>query len=93
MLGGVVPLLPGSPASGDVTVLIRPEAVAVQGDPAGDGEVVATSFLGSLGRVQVRTPQGLVLAQVPTREVEHLAPGTRVRLGVRPTPALAVPRR
>jgi putative spermidine/putrescine transport system ATP-binding protein len=92
VLGGVVPLLPGSPTSGDVLVLVRPEAVAVQADPAGDAEVAATSFLGSLGRVQVRTAHGLVLAQVPTREVEQLAPGTRVGLGVRPTPALAVPR-
>jgi putative spermidine/putrescine transport system ATP-binding protein len=93
VLGGTVPLLPGSPASGDVVVLVRPEAVAVQPDPTGDGEVAATSFLGSLGRVQVRTSHGLVLAQVPTRDVEQLPPGTRVRLSVRPTPALAVPRR
>ena len=93
VLGGVVPLLAGSPSSGDVVVLVRPEAVAVQADPAGEAEVAATSFLGSLGRVQVRTSQGVVLAQVPTRDVEQLPPGTRVRLSVRPTPALAVPRR
>ena len=93
VLGGTVPLLPGSPASGDVVVLVRPEAVAVQADPSGDAEVAATSFLGSLGRVQVRTSHGVVLAQVPTRDVEQLPPGTRVRLSVRPTPALAVPRR
>ncbi|MGN6612003.1 MAG: ABC transporter ATP-binding protein [Angustibacter sp.] len=93
VLGGTVPLLPGSPTSGDVVVLVRPEAVAVQADPAGDAEVAATSFLGSLGRVQVRTSHGVVLAQVPTRDVEQLPPGTRVRLSVRPTPALAVPRR
>ncbi len=93
VLGGTVPLLPASASSGDVVVLVRPEAIAVQADPAGDGEVAATSFLGSLGRVQVRTAHGLVLAQVPTRDVEQLPPGTRVRLSVRPTPALAVPRR
>ena len=92
VLGGVVPLLPGSPTSGDVTVLVRPEAVAVEADPQGDAEVAATSYLGSLGRVQVRTSEGVVLAQVATRDVELLPPGTRVRLGVRPTPALAVPR-
>ncbi len=94
VLGAPVPLLPGSPTSGEVTVLVRPESLAVTADPAGTAEVAASSFLGSLGRVQVRTPDGgLVLAQVPTRDVEQLSPGTRVTLTVRPVPALAVPRR
>jgi putative spermidine/putrescine transport system ATP-binding protein len=93
LLGGRVPLLPGSPSSGPVTVLVRPESVAVQADPDGDAQVAASSFLGALGRVQVRTSDGgLVVAQVPTADVERLAPGTRVRLSVRPVPALAVPR-
>jgi putative spermidine/putrescine transport system ATP-binding protein len=93
VLGRPVPLLPGSPTSGDVTVLVRPEAVGVEVDPTGDAEVVATSFLGATGRVQVRTATGgLVLAQVPTAEVERLGPGTSVRLTIRPAPALAVPR-
>ncbi|WP_426562638.1 ABC transporter ATP-binding protein [Angustibacter sp. McL0619] len=92
VLGTAVPLLPGSPTSGPVTVLVRPEALAVEVVPDGDAEVVATSFLGAHGRVQVRTVDGgLVFAQVPTSDVERLAPGTRVSLTARPSPALAVP--
>ncbi len=94
VLGADVPLLPGSPTSGEVTVLVRPESLQVRPDPAGTGEVAAASFLGSHGRVQVRTPDGgVVLAQVPTGDVEQLGPGTRVSLTVRPVPALAVERR
>jgi putative spermidine/putrescine transport system ATP-binding protein len=93
VLGGRVPLLDGSPNSGPVTVLLRPESIGVRADAAGPGEVVTASFLGAVGRVQVRTPDGgLVLAQVATGEVQHLATGTRVGLDVRPVHALAVPR-
>jgi putative spermidine/putrescine transport system ATP-binding protein len=93
VLGGRVPLLDGSPAGGPVTVLLRPESIGVQAHPDGQGEVVTASFLGSVGRVQLRTPDGgLVLAQVATGEVQHLATGTRVALALRPVPALAVPR-
>ena len=88
-----MPLLPGSPTSGPVTVLVRPESLAVEVVPDGDAEVVATSFLGAHGRVQVRTVDGgLVFAQVATSDVERLTPGTRVSLTVRPSPALAVAR-
>ena len=46
----------------------------------GDAEVVATSFLGAHGRVQVRTVDGgLVFAQVATSDVERLTPGTIAR--------------
>ncbi|GAA4347631.1 ABC transporter ATP-binding protein [Angustibacter luteus] len=93
VLGTAVPLLPGSPTSGPVTVLVRPEALAVEVAADGDAEVVATSFLGAHGRVQVRTVDGgLVFAQVPTSDVERLTPGTGVSLTVRPSPALAVAR-
>jgi putative spermidine/putrescine transport system ATP-binding protein len=76
-----------------VTVLLRPESIGVRADEAGPGEVVTASFLGSVGRVQVRMPDGgLVLAQVATSEVQHLGTGTRVALEVRPVHALAVAR-
>jgi putative spermidine/putrescine transport system ATP-binding protein len=93
VLGGRVPLLDGSPARGPVTVLLRPESIGVRADAAGTGEVVTASFLGSVGRVQVRMPDGgLVLAQVATGEVAQLGTGTRVALDVRPVHALAVAR-
>jgi putative spermidine/putrescine transport system ATP-binding protein len=93
VLGTAVPLLPGSPTSGAVRVLVRPESVGVVPDAAGSAEVVTASFLGALGRVQVRTADGgLVLAQVPSDQVRALSTGDRVRLTLAPTPALAVPR-
>jgi putative spermidine/putrescine transport system ATP-binding protein len=93
VLGARVPLLPGSPTSGPVTVLVRPESVEVR--PATDGRdrVVTSSFLGSTGRVQVRTAGGdVVLAQVPTSDVEHLAAGDPVSITLRPSAALAIAR-
>ena len=93
VLGARLPLLPGSPTSGPVLVLVRPESIDVLATPDGSGEVVAVSFLGPAGRVQVRTPKdGVVLAQVPTDTVPGLRPGARVSLRVRPVAALAVPR-
>ena len=53
--------------------------------------VLAVSFLGSLGRVQVQLPNGdLVVAQVSATDVTGLAPGTAVRVSVVPTPVFAV---
>jgi len=94
VLGESVPLLPGSPANGAVSVLVRPEAVTVRpgGAPsaAGAATVAATSFLGSHGRVQARLADGtLVLAQMPTGPVAELAVGDSVTVQVLPVAALA----
>jgi putative spermidine/putrescine transport system ATP-binding protein len=92
VLGTSVPLLDGSVGSGAATVLVRPESVLVVPEPDGNGRVVAATFLGSLGRVQVRLDDGAeVLAQVSSAEVTRLAPGTPVRVTVRPSPVLATP--
>jgi putative spermidine/putrescine transport system ATP-binding protein len=88
-----IPLLPGSPTSGPVTVLVRPEQVEVHPSPTGSARVVATSFLGALGRVQLVTDDGTALAaQVTSAQVEALRVGDRVTVALRPVPALAVPR-
>jgi putative spermidine/putrescine transport system ATP-binding protein len=88
-----IPLLPGSPTSGPVTVLVRPEQVQLHPSATGETRVVATSFLGALGRVQLRTSDGTALvAQVTSEEVETLRVGERVTVALRPVPALAVPR-
>jgi len=90
VLGTAVPLLPGSVESGAATVLVRPESVLVTPDEDGNGRVVATTFLGSLGRVQVRLYDGAqVLAQVSSAEVARLAADMPVRVSVRPAPVLA----
>ena len=91
VLDARVPLLAGSTMDGPVTVLVRPEVVELKPDPAGPDRVVAASFLGSIARVQVRLADGtLVLAQVSSAEVAHFQHGDAVRVGLKPTPALAI---
>jgi putative spermidine/putrescine transport system ATP-binding protein len=91
VLGASIPLLEGSATGGQVTVLVRPESVEVSPDPAGVGQVVAASFLGAIGRVQVRLRDGtLLLAQVPSGEVGRFAHGDPVRVTLKPVAALAV---
>jgi putative spermidine/putrescine transport system ATP-binding protein len=91
VLDARLPLLQGSATEGPVTVLVRPEVVVLKPDPAGPDRVVTVSFLGSIGRVQVRLADGtLVLAQVSSAEVAHFKHGDAVRVGLKPAPALAV---
>ncbi len=91
VLGTRIPLLGGSAGPGPVTALVRPEAVKLIPEDGAAARVVAVSFLGSLGRVQVHLPDGdLVVAQVPATDVADLAPGTAVRVTVVPAPVYAV---
>ncbi len=91
VLGARVPLLEGSAMDGRVTVLVRPEMVELTQDPDGPDRVIAASFLGSIARVQVRLGDGtLVLAQVSSAEVGRFRHGDAIRVGLKPTPALAV---
>jgi putative spermidine/putrescine transport system ATP-binding protein len=91
VLDATVPTLPGSVESGAATVLVRPESVLVTPDPDGTGHVVTATFLGSLCRVEVVLDAGdSVLAQVSSADVAGLAPGTRVRVSVRPAPVLVI---
>jgi hypothetical protein len=53
--------------------------------------VVATSFLGSLGRTQVALPDGtLVVAQTAASDASVLVPDTVVRVEIAPNPVFAV---
>ncbi len=94
LLGSTVPLLPGSPESGAVTALVRPEALRFtpvsSGNGLGTATVVATSFLGAHGRVQARLADGtLLLAQMSVGETVALQPGEVVDVSVAPSPVLA----
>jgi putative spermidine/putrescine transport system ATP-binding protein len=65
--------------------------VELRPDATGPDRVVTVSFLGSIARVQVRLADGtLVLAQISSAEVGRFGSGDAVRVGLKPTPALAV---
>jgi len=94
VLGSNVPLLPGSPTTGAVTALVRPEALrfspVVAGNGLGTATVLATSFLGAHGRVQARLQDGtILLAQMSVGETVALVPGQVVDVSVAPSPVLA----
>jgi putative spermidine/putrescine transport system ATP-binding protein len=90
VVGTRVPLLEGSVESGAVTVLVRPESVQVTPADDGNARVIAASYLGALCRVRIQLADGIpVLAQVSSAEAARLAPGTAVRVTVRPVPVLA----
>ncbi len=92
VLGSTLPLLPGSPQSGAVTALVRPEAVRFRPGAGGSGTatVVATSFLGAHGRVQARLADGtIVLAQMPVNDTVALQAGDAVDVEIAPSPVLA----
>ena len=92
VLGSTLPLLPGSPASGPVTALVRPEAVRFGAGSGGPdaATVVATSFLGAHGRVQARLADGtIVLAQMAVQDTVALQPGDVVDVHISPSPVLA----
>lgn len=90
--GSRVPLLEGSPATGEVTVLARPEAVDLSPDVNGPGRVLTASFAGSYARVRVGLPDGTVVtAQVPSSNIGLFSPDTMVRVSLRPIACLAIP--
>jgi putative spermidine/putrescine transport system ATP-binding protein len=95
LLGTPVPLLPGSVTSGPVMALVRPENIRLtpgSGQPArGEARVVATSFLGSVGRTQVALADGtLVVAQTAASDTGALSPGTALRVEILPSPVFAI---
>jgi putative spermidine/putrescine transport system ATP-binding protein len=91
ILGVRVPLLEGSVGTGAVTALVRPESVRLIPEDDAPAHVLAVSFLGSLGRVQVQLSDGdLVVAQVAATDVAGLAAGTAVRVTVVPAPVFAI---
>ena len=78
VLGGSVPLLPGSATgAGDRAGAPRGAARRARG-PDGTASVVSASFLGALGRVTVRTDGGeTVIAQIANTAVTGFSPGDR----------------
>ncbi|SEB52747.1 putative spermidine/putrescine transport system ATP-binding protein [Nocardioides exalbidus] len=90
VLGQAVPVLPGS-AEGSGFALVRPEAVSVVADAAGQGTVTTVQFLGPLSRVTCSLADGTdVVAQLASSDAVRLAAGDVVRLEVAPAPVLVV---
>jgi putative spermidine/putrescine transport system ATP-binding protein len=81
-------------AEGDVVdVLVRPEAVQVRADDAGDAQVVATAFLGAATRVTVRLADATeVKADLPTHEAAALGSGVAVTVSLPERPVLVAAR-
>jgi putative spermidine/putrescine transport system ATP-binding protein len=88
VLGNRLPLVNPEEALADpVTALVRPEAIDVVVDPDGAGRVLAASFLGPTSRVTVVVADEVrVVAQVASGRLAELAPGTAVRVDIRPVP-------
>ncbi|MBO3750938.1 ABC transporter ATP-binding protein [Streptosporangiaceae bacterium NEAU-GS5] len=89
VLGKLLPVDGEIPATPDVEVLIRPEAVLVSPDDEGRGLIVASSFRGSSVRLRVELSDGVeLIADVPGHDSVRLAPGTRVSVDLVQRPVL-----
>ncbi|MER7953361.1 ABC transporter ATP-binding protein [Streptomyces sp. NPDC096030] len=86
VLGARLPV-EGSDGTGDVRVLLRPEALEVTA--GGPARVTGTSFHGPTTRLRITLADGTdVKADVPTHDAAGLTPGTDVSVGPRQRPVL-----
>ncbi|WP_328684560.1 ABC transporter ATP-binding protein [Streptomyces sp. NBC_01261] len=93
VLGQRLPVDGEAPAGPEVDVLVRPEAIHVHADEAGDARVVGTAFLGAVIRVSVRLGDGTeVKADLPTHEAATLGAGVAVRVSLPERPVLVAER-
>ncbi|GAA0673979.1 ABC transporter ATP-binding protein [Streptomyces malaysiensis subsp. malaysiensis] len=93
VLGQRLPADGEVPATPEVDVLVRPEAVHVAAEGQGDARVVATAFLGATTRLTVRMADGVeVKADLSTHEAAALATGTAVRVSLPRRPVLVAER-
>ncbi len=93
VLGAALPLVDAAfetgTATGEVTVYVRPEDVALVRDDDGSATVTRASFLGAVRRTTATLADGTELvSQAP----EPLTPGTRVRVELAPVPVVCAPR-
>jgi putative spermidine/putrescine transport system ATP-binding protein len=86
VLGARLPLIGDGAGRSEVTALVRPESVDVVPDPQAPGRVLTASFLGPMSRVTVDLAGTLIVAQVASSRLTELAPGTPVRIDLRPVP-------
>jgi putative spermidine/putrescine transport system ATP-binding protein len=92
VLGSRLGLLEGSVHNGPGRALVRPEAVHVNDSGDANAHVVSVAFLGPFSRVQCRLDDGQILvAQLPSAAVSHLAAETPVGVDVDADAVLVVP--
>ncbi|MFI9630218.1 ABC transporter ATP-binding protein [Streptomyces sp. NPDC052042] len=94
----VIGTLPGTAdvtcGTGEVDVLVRPEAVEVTADGKGTSRILGAAFLGATTRLTVRLAHGGdVMADVPTHAMTMLAVGAAVTLTLPDRPVLVDRRR
>ncbi|MEV7236348.1 ABC transporter ATP-binding protein [Streptomyces sp. NPDC051020] len=95
-LGRTLPVhgrLPGADeaagGTGEVDVLVRPEAIEVTADAKGTSRIVGAAFLGATTRLTVRLADGgEVMADVPTHAMTTLPVGAAVTLTLPDRPVL-----
>ncbi|HEX7658303.1 MAG TPA: ABC transporter ATP-binding protein [Pseudonocardiaceae bacterium] len=76
-------------AGGQVTVLVRPEAINVTPDDDGDAIIAVGTFRGSTTRLRLLRDDGTeLLADVPSHRAAELAPGRRVTTTLLDRPVL-----
>jgi len=93
VLGQRLPVDGEAPAGPEVDVLVRPEAIHVHADQAGDARVVGTAFLGAVVRVHVLLGDGTeVKADLPTHEATTLGAGVAVKVSLPERPVLVAER-
>ncbi|MFI6408886.1 ABC transporter ATP-binding protein [Streptomyces sp. NPDC050548] len=93
VLGQRLPVDGEAPAGPEVDVLVRPEAIHVNADDAGDSRVIGTAFLGAVVRVSVRLGDGTeVKADLPTHEATTLGAGVAVTVSLPERPVLVAER-
>jgi putative spermidine/putrescine transport system ATP-binding protein len=92
VLGTTVPVKPGSPTSGAVNALIRPENLTIVTAEGGNGIVFLRTFLGSTSRITVLLSGDLqVLVDIPSTMAAAMTPGASVAVGIPSVPVHAVP--
>jgi putative spermidine/putrescine transport system ATP-binding protein len=93
VLGTMVPVQDGAPASGAVDVLVRPEGLTVAAAPDGNGIVSNRTFLGATSRLTVLLSGDTeVQVDVPSTTAAAMVPGTAVQVALPPTPVLVAAR-
>lgn len=82
----------GSAYSGPVDALLRPEDVALEVDPQGQGFVTRKSFLGAMTRLVVQVGEVPLRVDVRSDRASEIELGTRVGLSISARDVLIAPR-